>query len=333
MQNSRKILLYLTISLSTILILLTLLSLFYNLSYWYSKVLDFPRQQYFLLALVLLLVFLLFNQKWKFPSYFLLLGLLAVIFINGNLLFPYILGEKSVPDYNGKVLDEKTSFDAVIVNVLVTNRKSKELIKILKLRKPDLLLIMEVDDWWIKELRVVTDNYPYKMEYPLDNAYGMSLYSKLPLKNARIEFLKHNDVPSFHSSIELPSGESFILHAVHPVAPVPSNKYPDNVGEEEIELLKIGTLISRNKLPAMVAGDFNDVSWSKTSRMFGEKGNLKNVRIGRGFFNTFDATSIIQRWPLDHFFVTKEFALVELERMPKFGSDHFPLYAKFVFED
>lgn len=97
-------------------------------------------------------------------------------------------------------------------------------------------------------------------------------------------------------------------------------------------LLKIGKLVAENALPSIVAGDFNDVSWSHTSRMFGQQGNLKNVRIGRGLYNTFDATSFLFRWPLDHYFVTEEFKLVELARLPEFGSDHYPIYARFVLE-
>ncbi|PRY14191.1 hypothetical protein CLV24_1041, partial [Pontibacter ummariensis] len=30
----------------------------------------------------------------------------------------------------------------------------------------------------------------------------------------------------------------------------------------------------------------------------------------------------------DYVFVTQEFGVVELERLPDFGSDHFPFYAK-----
>ena len=64
--------------------------------------------------------------------------------------------------------------------------------------------------------------------------------------------------------------------------------------------------------------------------MFGQQGNFKNVRIGRGLYNTLDARSFIMRWPLDHYFVTEEFKPVELERLSKFGSDHYPFYARFV---
>lgn len=332
MNGIKKFLFYSLIVLSTVLILITLLSLIYDLRFWYYKILDFPRLQYLILSILLLILFILSNKKWKLPSLSLLIGLIAVIVIHGIVIYPYLFGEKSVPDYQAETIQTDDTFSVLLANVLIDNRQSEALLNIVNQHDPDILLTMEVDDWWAKELQVLKENYPYQIEYPLDNAYGMSLYSKLPMQNKEVKFLKHNDVPSFHLLMTLPSGKSFHLYAVHPVAPIPSKKYPDNVGEEEVALLKIGNLVAENQLPSIVAGDFNDVSWSDTSRMFGQEGGLKNVRIGRGLYNTFDANSYLMRWPLDHFFVTDEFKLVELERLSKFGSDHFPLYARFVLD-
>ncbi len=82
----------------------------------------------------------------------------------------------------------------------------------------------------------------------------------------------------------------------------------------------------------MVAGDFNDVAWSKTSRLFEVKGELNNVRYGRGLFNSFDATSLVWRWPLDHVYVSEEFRVLELERLGRFGSDHFPIFVRLALQ-
>lgn len=332
MKTGRQLLFYLLMVLSILLIVISLLSLIYDLSFWYSKILDFPRLQYFVLGVLFLFFLVLLNRKWDFPSLLLPFGLIAVLVIHGSFIYPYLFGEKSVPDHQGGLTETEDIFDIIIANVLVTNRESTSFLEIVKQRNPDILLIMEVDDWWTHELQVLKDDYPYYLEYPLDNAYGMALYSRLPMTREEIKFLKHEDVPSFHTEMKLPSGNSFSFRGVHPVAPVPSERYPDNIDEKEVALLKIGKLVAGDALPNLVTGDFNDVSWSYTSRMFGKKGNLKNVRIGRGLYNSYNAKSLVFRWPLDHFFVTAEFALVELERLPKFGSDHFPMYARFVLQ-
>lgn len=330
MKLVRKLFFYIIIVVSVLVILASLLSLIYNLTYWYYKVLDFPRLQYLIVAALALLAFVCLNRTWSFPAVMLALGLLTAIYIQSVSILPYIAGEKAVPDANPAMVSPDDTISILIANVLITNRKSAEFLQIAADADADMLLVMEVDQWWVDQLQPLKKPYPYVMEYPLDNAYGMALYSRLPLINPEIKFLNRKDVPSFHARVSLPSGKAFMFHGVHPVAPVPSKKYPDNKGENEVALLKIGEIVASESLPSIVAGDYNDVSWSHTSRLFGHSGKLKNVRLGRGLYNSFDATSMIMRWPLDHYFVTSEFALLELERLPSFHSDHFPIYIKLV---
>lgn len=321
---------YLIVILGSVLILLSVLSLLYDFPYWFIKILDFPRIQYFFAGLILLILFVMLNRKWNFFSVFLALGLLSSLAIHGSRTLPYIAGEKTVPDVNTMAPSEENTLGVLLANVLMSNREAPALLEIIEDTNPDLILVMEVNDWWISELEVLKKKYPYFIEYPLDNAYGIALYSRLELKEEEIEFFTGDDVPSIHTKVVIPSGEEIKFHGMHPVPPVPSSKYPDNVGEEEVALLKAGKLVANDSLPSIVAGDFNDVSWSKTTRMFESEGDLKNVRIGRGFYNSYNAESFIMRWPLDHYFVTQEFSVLTLERLPSFGSDHFPMYAKFV---
>ena len=326
-----KIFYYFIIVLGTVLILASLLSLVYDLPYWYSKVLDFPRLQYLILAVLCFLLFLGLNKKWKLPSLAFMLGLLVSIYIHSVRIFPYWFGDKTVPD---AVAAEGASntVGIMLANVLIKNDKYDRFLELVKEQDPDMLLAMEVDRKWVEQLQVLKKDYPHVMSRPNDEAYGMILFSKLPLRKQEVKYLKHDFVPSFHTEVVLPSGKAFKFHAEHPVAPVPSDKYPDNKGEKEVELLLVGEMVADDELPAIVAGDFNDVSWSHTSRLFGHDGKLKNVRIGRGLYNSFDATSMVMRWPLDHYFVTEGFELADLKRLGGIGSDHFPMYAKFVLK-
>ena len=327
--NFRSVFLNIILAVGFLVILLSGLSLIHDVSYWYAKVLDFPRLQYLILSLLCIILILFLKWRWTSISVFVVLGLAGSIIIHSVKIGPYLVGQKKVPDVDNPH-SEASSVRIMIGNVLITNRNADAFLQLIEEHDPDMVLAMEVDTWWVKQLQILDQEFPYRMEHPLDNAYGMALYSKLPLKNAKKRFLKHDDVPSFHANVVLPSGEQFAFHGIHPVAPFPSEKYPDNIGEREVALAKVGALVAKEQLPAIVAGDFNDVSWSKTTRFFEDRGDLRNVRLGRGLFNSFSADSFVMRWPLDHFFVSEEFQLKELEKLEDFGSDHFPMLAEFV---
>ena len=54
---------------------------------------------------------------------------------------------------------------------------------------------------------------------------------------------------------------------------------------------------------------------------------MRDPRVGRGLYPSFDANSRILRWPLDHVFVTPGFNFVQVRRLRDVGSDHFPMEA------
>ncbi len=321
---------YLVILISLIVIIVSLLSLSYNNAQWWMKVMDFPRLQYLIIALLCLAGFATTNRKWTFWPVFLSIGLLATAVIQASFIVPYTkLTQPKVASASPAEVNASESVRLMLANVLMYNREAAALLDVVQQAEPDMLLLMETDQWWIDQMAPLRERYPHRHELPIGNTYGMALYSRYPLQDFTTKFLQHDSVPSFHCDVQLPKGRSFRFHGVHPVPPVLS-KHPDNAGQQEEELKKVGRLVKEDALPEMVAGDFNDVAWSNTSRLFEIGGGLEDTRIGRGMYSSFNATSWVMRWPLDHVYVSEEFKVVSFERLSHFGSDHFPIYVELV---
>jgi hypothetical protein len=68
------------------------------------------------------------------------------------------------------------------------------------------------------------------------------------------------------------------------------------------------------------------------SELFLRLSGLLDPRVGRGFFNSFNANNPIFRYPLDHVFHSNHFRLCHLQRLPHIGSDHFPMLVELSYE-
>jgi endonuclease/exonuclease/phosphatase (EEP) superfamily protein YafD len=206
-------------------------------------------------------------------------------------------------------------------NVKMSNRRFAAVIDLISERQPDIAIVMEIDDSWSEALRPLKKEMPYTVEWPNNNAYGMLLLSKLPLVDPELRFLILDNVPSIRTGVVLKNGDHIRLYAVHPEPPVP---HEDTIGRDG-ELVRVATEVRADPLPAIVTGDLNDVAWSRTTRRFQRLSGLLDPRVGRGFYNTFDARYPLLRWPLDHLFHDPQFQVVSIERLRHIGSDHFPI--------
>jgi len=215
-------------------------------------------------------------------------------------------------------------------NVLTPNRNAKGLIELVRENAPDILVTLESDAWWQAKLDALEPDYPFTIKCPLDNLYGMHVYSKLQLTDSRVDYLVEPDVPSIHALVSLPSGQQIRVHFLHPAPPSPTEN--EQSLERDAELIIVAKSVAGTDLPVIVTGDLNDVAWSETTRLFRKISGLLDPRVGRGMFNTFHANYWFIRWPLDHLFHSKHFSLSYMRRLRGFGSDHFPLLTELLLE-
>jgi len=315
-------------SLVVLIVIATLMPLSRHTEWWVRD-LDFPRLQIAAVALAVLVAEAVFLDIGERESPILMLVTAACLAYQAWWIVPYTRPWKNeVKQAVGGAPGDRIRI--LTANVLTPNRNTEGLIALIRQHKPHVFVTLETDQWWQDRLDVLEADYPHAMKCPLDNLYGMHVYSQLPLEDAKIQFLVEDDIPSMHTLVVLPSGRKVRMHFLHPAPPSPTEH--DESTERDAELLVVAKSVAGLDTPVIVAGDLNDVAWSTTTRLFRKISGLLDPRIGRGMFNTFHADHWFLRWPLDHLFHSRHFTLGFIQRLPSFGSDHFAMLVELVYD-
>ena len=307
--------------LGTFCVLATILP-FHKDETWWVRACDFPRVQVAVLIAATLAGIMAFTEMSAL-AWTMSFTLLACLGVQLRVILPYTRLWPVDVRRTGDTWGPRT-ISLLIVNVLMDNRAADRLTEIISTNDPDLVLAVETDDWWCRQLEKALGQYPFRVAHPLPNTYGMLLLSRLELVDPEVRFLLKPDIPSIRTRVRLRSGDLVTLYGLHPEPPAPGEA--DTSLPRDAELVLAGREIAKEAGSTIVAGDLNDVAWSHTSRLFRRISRLLDPRVGRGMYNTFHARYWPLRWPLDHVFVSDTFVLRRLQRLPAFGSDHFPVY-------
>ena len=294
-------------------------------NHWLSRVWEFPRVQIAVITVSLTIVSFYIVSPIMQITFMIINGLLSAYQIAWILPYTklYPIQVRKASSANAQSIKIMTS------NVLMTNRSADKLIELVNLHQPDVLVTLETDMWWQKALEPIHNDYPHRVNQPLDNLYGMHLYSKFVLEDVQLLELIEEGIPSIHCYLMLKSGIKIKCHFLHPTPPSPTENATSTPRDKE--LLVIAKQVAGQTEPIIVTGDLNDVAWSPTTRAFRRISGLKDPRMGRGMFNTFHASYPFLRWPLDHIFHSEHFELGTIHRMPSIDSDHFPLLSELVY--
>lgn len=310
-------------------IILTILP-FLRFGMWWIRIGEFPRLQIAFGCLATAFVFVISQPFPLRPvDTIFLVALIACAVYQFYCVLPYLpVYPKQVQ--TSRAPDNENTIRLLIFNVFIENRQSAKFLRLVEQLNPDVILLAEPDERWVREVSVLEKDYPFTILHPLDNAYGMALYSRFELENPLLNFFIEDDIPSIITGVKLKSGVTINLYCLHPRPPVPTESVRSN--ERDAELLFVGRMINEQNAPTITAGDLNDVAWSRTTKLFQKISGLLDPRIGRGLYSSFHAKNPLVRFPLDHVFHSKHFRLADLRRLPSSGSDHFPIYIALTYE-
>lgn len=296
---------------------------------WWIRVFDFPRIQILLLGAAVLAVYPFVSGLSDTKDLAFLLLLAASLAYQGYMIYPY-LRVAPVQTERSRRPDPDSTISLLFANVLMTNDRFDDLARVIRNAEADVVLLVETDDKWKEGIAEAVAGYPYSVLHPLDNTYGMLLYSRLDLIEPKVCHIVEDDIPSIRGRLRLRSGALVEFRCLHPRPPFPTEH--ESAAPRDAEIIIVGKENRDNDLPFIVFGDLNDVAWSRTNYLFQNVTGLLDPRVGRGFFNTFHAKLPFLRFPLDHLFHSNHFRLADFRRLGPFGSDHFPVFAKLSLE-
>jgi len=297
-------------------------------TYWLIRVQNYIKPFYLLLATVLVCIVavLLING-------FSTTRLIALILLFGGIshciqtIFPYSsFYKKEIQDAEGALIP---SLALLIFNVLQKNDKYESLLEKVKEEQPEVILLLETDKNWENGVQSLSDDYPFVIKKVQDDTYGMMLFSKHPFLSKIVRELYKRNIPSIEVLIEK-EGQPIRIMCIHPEPPMPAESKSSKPKDVEIE--RASNLIDSrsNSELKILAGDLNDVAWSKSAKLLKQDTDLKDPRIGRGTFNTFPTNSPF-KIPIDLLFCSTEFELIEMRVLENIGSDHHPFLIKLKF--
>ena len=279
---------------------------------WFTDVCSHFRVQY-LVSLVILSTISFIGRRTR-------IGTLYAVFaaINLIVILPLYFGRQPA-DRNAGPTNR-----AMLINVNTRHGDPVRVLKAIETYKPDIVLLEEVSEGWMKKLSALTNDFPHHIASPRDDNFGIAFFCRLPCDNRRIVEIGEVGVPSVMAEITSPAGR-FSLLGTHPVPPAGAeySRYRND------QLAKIPAMLAPVNGPKLILGDLNVSPWSHYFRRLLNETGLRDSGQGRGIQPTWPTGQFILRIPIDHCLHSPDIVIVGREVGPDVGSDHFPLIVDF----
>jgi endonuclease/exonuclease/phosphatase (EEP) superfamily protein YafD len=271
-----------------------------------------PQVQY-LLASIAALLLLAASRRWCW-------ALVACICIGWS-------GWRVVPwSFGPQTAIATTRFRLLIANVLSGNRNIDALRVLLDREKPDVIVIIEADGWWLENLAELRKSHPHGLGLPREDNFGVAVFSRLPMSDVQHVMFVADGVPSIVGDVQI-GPTSATLVATHPLPPIPNSYFQSR----NAQLAAVAEFAVGRSGPLIVAGDLNCTMWSPNYRRLIQRTDLNNARQGFGVLPSWPTTfPSLMRIPIDHCLHSDGLRVLDCRLGEPIGSDHLPLIVDFT---
>lgn len=228
-------------------------------------------------------------------------------------IWPYFKTRRPKKDPNAQTLK------ILQANVLVRNTNAFALETLIRTEKPDIVLLMEVNDAFAQLCNDLSADYPHHHVIANDTtSFGIAVLSVLPLHDLETKHLAEAHIPSLFFKIQK-NEKTFHVVALHAENPLRRIDWRDR------EFKELATWHEK-EMPQhlIVGGDFNATPWCPALKKLARSTGLKNARKGFGLHGTFPAHMPLNllRLPIDHVLTSPETDVLEFRAVKLRGSDH-----------
>jgi endonuclease/exonuclease/phosphatase (EEP) superfamily protein YafD len=207
----------------------------------------------------------------------------------------------------------------VVANVEVGNKDFAAVRRLVVQTRPDLFGVTELTPFMARQLGQRLPGYRTSVVEPRKDAYGIGVYSRVPLLSAKVVRFPSDGPPTVVARLRV-SGK--------PVTVVVTHVHTPFAGSIHVRQLEALAAAARSRLGkrVVVCGDFNTPPWTGPLRRFAADARLRDLYGSRAWAGySWPTWSSFLRVPLDNCFVDKGVAVIDHHDGPDVGSDHRPL--------
>lgn len=271
---------------------------------------------------------LISHFRLQYLTYFFFLLIFAVIlkskiFIGITLIFFIINLLPFLPLYFPLKSPVKESGVTILAaNVSRENREFSKAVELIQKTKPDIVILEEVDEGWLRAFDDLKKTYPYAVSEPREDYFGIAMLSKYELLNPRIEKIGKAGVPTVVANVKINSKEITVI-GIHPIPPF--SKRNTELRNEQIE--QLAHYVNKQNTPVLVIGDLNATPFSYPYTKFIQDTKLVNCSNGFGYHPTWHLKPFVPPLGLviDHCFYQQPIKVLDSYVEEDIGSDHKPI--------
>lgn len=211
------------------------------------------------------------------------------------------------------------------INVFYANGEHQRVSDFIRRERPDVVVLLEMNADWRTALAALDKDYPHRYQTSGVNGRGISLLSRLPMKDAKVLPIGVRAEPAIQATLNA-GGRDVRMFAVHTTWPVA----PASASRRNLQLVRLAEQARAVTLPLVVVGDMNISPFSPHFQQLLADGKLRSAAEGFGWQATWPTFLPLAGIQIDHTLVNSQVAVEHFNRGAPVGSDHLPILVDLV---